>query len=59
MRFAEVVNVSAAVAVTPGLELMPGVTDGARVQVGQPLFRSAPHHAWDGVASSSSHAPAT
>jgi len=44
---------------TPGLELMPGVTDGARVQVGQPLFRSAPHHAWDGVASSSSHAPAT
>ena len=45
----------------PGLEPVPGVVEGARLRVGQPLLRHAPHQAPDGggVASSSSHAPAT
>ena len=49
------------VLVTPGLELVPEVVEGARVQVGQPLLQHAAHQAFEGggVASSSSHAPAT
>ena len=45
----------------PGLAPVAGVVEGARLRVGQPLLQHVPHQAPDGggVASSSSHAPAT